>query len=1288
MKDGNKSSSPPGLLQFGKKKGDWKNPMSPKGKFSKSKDHGSSGGININNTNNAGDNTKIRTTANLEKEDAADASEISEIISAEAFRLSRDGIIQHHYVLNNTARTTLTPPSSPAATSPTTTSSVTFASSTHRHPVSRKLNKASAKSSKSIRGGGFRGKPNSSMMLSTYSSENPQEAARYYKECAQRPKGYRRLIVSSATPTSDVPPPPTSTTPASTYKKMSSYASSRAMASSKVGGGGAGRRTSESTWHFESSDDLGGVGEEKSKKEGRRENLFDNVEYQYIGPPQTGPEFFHLLRSHGAATFGRYLPELACNVPNHSIGFELRHTASRTRSRRRTASTQPFVVEAPHIVWGDAHDKMLSRIAREGCPLIDSRDFEYVSNAALDETELSESLMVCGATLWVENAKEDGDDARSPTKFMSHSPRYTKDVVKAKYYGGKVLDGITEGLGVGVKGLTRGTKKTAKVVVKGTREVAHEIKEGTKEVANDIKEGSKRASHGGTELSRVPQQRDLPSTDRAPSPAPSEGGRKKGRKRSKLKAMLNPKKVGDKLRRRSRGKDDDGMSINSSGYSALGDDEDDVSSDGGESAATDSAHAIADVVEESAESEDVDTHVSQAVETPKNETSNHEAPEKDGTGDFTIVRPVPYVLLVDDIINIRIVSFPDKNDVIADFPTSVATVMAQRNIEDRMSNPLKPSEYTTTLVQEPNAQELRWGVELKVTLRAVEVHPNIPRVVPRPKDVIDEEFNKFKEKLKLLGKKPEEIKKDLQAKEDEILNEENDLNKAIVAYGYGKGENQGAPQSEVRHRQMFYCDREHGTISRKMKRRQPLTFNERRLVQDAMIDPSAFKKDYDKEDKQKMLDLIDLNFPGIEKENAVNNELSSPDADSSARMSLNTVSVAAISKNDGSAANGTLAKASLAMAQSLDNCLGGLADKPTVSALQSRLCRTFTEGMASQVTRSAAKVWCSQVAEKVSSVSTSDAPIKSTIAKIQSIIAESALGPGIDFEESIHKTDEEMKLKESEIALSQAKSLNSEDESLGSSKLLEWINAVSSQLEAYAEELDGSEESLDSIEQVDEENERLSIIGESPDPVGTSTAPSSSRFGGWIAESALMAGEQFQQASSVGASGKVDPDGELPDSVSSRKESSKSLKLPSSSSSDSDGELRDNVSSRKESSKPAKPLSSSIDLDADMWDDVLSEKKSSKSGKPLSRNSLRFRNATSISSVKKALPRSQTRAKSNQTEPLWKMMNESHGHSHHVTMRPKSLSETLVQLSLVVGVCSFGAAAVYKFYQVTLDLVM
>lgn len=130
----------------------------------------------------------------------------------------------------------------------------------------------------------------------------------------------------------------------------------------------------------------------------------------------------------------------------------------------------------------------------------------------------------------------------------------------------------------------------------------------------------------------------------------------------------------------------------------------------------------------------------------------------------------------------------DKKDVIAEFPISVASVMVQRSIEDRTNDPLKPSELTTTLIQEPSAQELRWGVELKVTLRAVEVHPNVPKVVPRPKDVIEEEMNKIKERFKLLGKKPEEFMKELKAKEEENLKEENDLNKAIVAYGYGKGE--------------------------------------------------------------------------------------------------------------------------------------------------------------------------------------------------------------------------------------------------------------------------------------------------------------------------------------------------------------------------------------------------------------------------------------------------------------------------------------------------------------------
>jgi hypothetical protein len=48
-------------------------------------------------------------------------------------------------------------------------------------------------------------------------------------------------------------------------------------------------------------------------------------------------------------------------------------------------------------------------------------------------------------------------------------------------------------------------------------------------------------------------------------------------------------------------------------------------------------------------------------------------------------------------------------------------------------------------------------------------------------------MNKFQRGLKLLGKNPDVIKKELKAKEEEIAKDENDLNKAIVAYGYGKG---------------------------------------------------------------------------------------------------------------------------------------------------------------------------------------------------------------------------------------------------------------------------------------------------------------------------------------------------------------------------------------------------------------------------------------------------------------------------------------------------------------------
>ncbi|KAL9183525.1 hypothetical protein ACHAXT_004381 [Thalassiosira profunda] len=657
-----RTTSPPGLLQFGSKKGSWKNPMAPKNPTGnlvrKMSDELEGVGGNGNKKSMA------KRRKELEGEDGMDSSEIAEIISAEAFRLSRDGIIQHHYALNRALQQ----------------QQQSFDGQMSMYPGSvRKLGDGKSPSQS-----GPPGIPHSSM-LSSYSAAHPEEAARYYKECAARPKGYRRLVVSSAVPTNDVPVPPPPTSPLQSPK----LSGSRAQSSTDLGAsksipwgkqmpGARGqpekqkqiRRTSTGTWSFEKDGTTDSVGKDSKKdgaKDGKSENnLFDNVEYRYVGPPQTGPEFFQLLRSHGAATFGRYLPELACSVPNHSVGFELRKS-----SKRWCASTQPLVIEAPHVIWGDARDKMLSKIAEEGCPLIDSRSFEYVSNAELDDTELSESLMVCGATLWVQNADAD----ESVSSMSKLKPNYTKGMVKAEYYGGKFVDGIKGGLKTGGKGLAKGTKETIHLAEKGTKA---------------IEKGTKAAMGGVEKLLPIPSGSESETTT-AP---PMQEKEPRARKRDKLKAIFSPKRP--KFGKRSKKEGDES--------------------------------------------------------------------------------PVPYTLLSDDIIDIRIVGFP----------VSVASVMVQRSMEDWTNDPLKPSELTATFIQEPSAPLLRWGVELKVTLRAVEVHPQVPRVMPRPKDVIDEELRKMKDNLRMLGKGADEVKKELQEREDEIAKEQTNVDEAIVAYGYGR----------------------------------------------------------------------------------------------------------------------------------------------------------------------------------------------------------------------------------------------------------------------------------------------------------------------------------------------------------------------------------------------------------------------------------------------------------------------------------------------------------------------
>ena len=379
------------------------------------------------------------------------------------------------------------------------------------------------------------------------------------------------------------------------------------------------------------------------------------------------------------------------------------------------------------------------------------------------------------------------------------------------------------------------------------------------------------------------------------------------------------------------------------------------------------------------------------------------------------------------------------------YTDSMIIVMVQRSMEDRVSDPLKPSELTATLIQEPCSQTMKWGVELKVTLRAVEVKPNIPRVIPRPKDMIDEEMKHLKEKLKLLGKKSEEVKKTLKEKEDEVMKEEHDLDGAIVSYGYGRGEDGGAGLNEIRLRQMFYSADEHSDITRKIKRRKSLTEIEKAFMADARIDPCATikrQKGYSKTEEQKLLHQLNINFPGID--DSVNERTSSIEG---MDIMTTTRSESDISTLDES----PIVKASLSMAKSLDLCFHPA--RPTVPKVEQQMRHTITEGMKINCSISEYKSWCLEMGEKLTTIARSESnsdSIKSIVSKMQSVIAKSVtLRPGmsldVDVEEEEGKVDEEDKCTDLPVE---------------HSELVEWVAAVASQLEGAALELDDDEESL------------------------------------------------------------------------------------------------------------------------------------------------------------------------------------------------------------------------------------
>ena len=65
---------------------------------------------------------------------------------------------------------------------------------------------------------------------------------------------------------------------------------------------------------------------------------------------------------------------------------------------------------------------------------------------------------------------------------------------------------------------------------------------------------------------------------------------------------------------------------------------------------------------------------------------------------------------------------------------------------------------------------------------------------------------------------------------------------------------------------MFYCDREHQSLKRKIKqsRRTELTESAKVMILDAEIDPSVVRMTKKQKSERALKELLDLNFPGID----------------------------------------------------------------------------------------------------------------------------------------------------------------------------------------------------------------------------------------------------------------------------------------------------------------------------------------------------------------------------------------------------------------------------------------
>lgn len=580
----------------------------------------------------------------------------------------------------------------------------------------------------------------------------------------------------------------------------------------------------------------------------------------------SGCAFASIVMDMEVARIGRYLPEVACRVPRSSISFEVKN------SSRVMSSTQPFVVEAPHVIWGQGRDRLLRTVAEEGNPLVDARPFEYLTNCELRWVGFSESLLLIPSTVWVDIAPEIKEYEKTPSS---------------------VLKDVKGGIIKTTKGITKMEKKVGKQMGKGARAIGKAMHLP----GSPKKEKSDKGAESGSEAEVRSGAEDIAgdSGSAGYTSAASEDTEKKKLSARKVfgKAAKALHVVGKKTSKtptkdtEAAFQHDETLGRTSSRFSG----DVSVASDLTGEASTFSDHEMETQVPKVNENSsilytarDINTggnegdvasskgaQPASSIEQENNKTEKNQKQQVPTIEPSVIEDPKPYVLVLDDVINFRVTGFPSE-EVLATFPISVASVLNERGIEERLANPRRPSELNVTLVQEPSIHDEKWGVEVNVTFRVRQVMPKTDLELDPPD--LDDNGNRIdwnrqlqdmKENLMQMGQSKEESERRVNALLAKKRADEEAWDAAIVAAGTGKGYEHGAPNSEIRLRQIFH-DPECAAFSNAKRRRE--------------VDPGDISKDaaktYGERSLAKNIANLKMEFPSIDDEDEEETEEAEP----------------------------------------------------------------------------------------------------------------------------------------------------------------------------------------------------------------------------------------------------------------------------------------------------------------------------------------------------------------------------------------------------------------------------